>query len=148
QAAVVAEAEQAVVAPAVRAEVRVVEGKIIPGVAARGIVLANGPPLALAEVRAPAAPFRSFACFFEAELLRGSKLGHQFTGTRQRPLVHGIPLQQSLETVHVWPYDAQGPAASAGVPPSLEPPSPGLPPSPGGVPASGDSHVPLVLPFW
>ena len=33
----------------------------------------------------------------------------------QRPLVHGIPLQQSALVVHCWPYSAQnGTVASAG----------------------------------
>src|SRR5204863_3156772 len=52
----VGQAEQAVFAPAVGPAVGVVEGEVVPGAAVGRVVLADGGPLALAEVRAPALP--------------------------------------------------------------------------------------------
>ena len=53
---VVADAGQAILAPAVGPAAGMVMGKEIPGGAAGAVVLAYGAPLALAEVRAPLAP--------------------------------------------------------------------------------------------
>src|SRR5207245_3567444 len=52
----VREAEQPVLAPAVRAAARVVVGKVVPAGAVGRVVLAHRPPLALGQVRAPALP--------------------------------------------------------------------------------------------
>ena len=53
---VVAEAGQAVLAPAVGAAAGVVVGEVVPGVAVGAVVLADGAPLALAQVRPPPLP--------------------------------------------------------------------------------------------
>ena len=53
---VVAEAGDAVLAPAIGAGAGLVVGKAVPGVAVRAVVLANGAPLALAEVGPPLPP--------------------------------------------------------------------------------------------
>src|SRR5579863_3672151 len=52
----VAEAADAVLAPAVRAAACLVMRKVLPGGAVRAVILAHGAPLAFAQVRAPAAP--------------------------------------------------------------------------------------------
>src|SRR5262249_42753249 len=53
---VVADAGQAVLAPAVRAAAGMVMRKIIPGSGVGAVVLTNRAPLALAEVRSPLPP--------------------------------------------------------------------------------------------
>ena len=53
---VVGDAGQAVLAPAVGAGAGLVVGEVVPGVAALAVVLADGAPLAFAEVRAPLFP--------------------------------------------------------------------------------------------
>ena len=53
---VVADAEQAVLAPAVRARARVVVGEVLPGGAVGAVVLAHRAPLPLRQIRAPAPP--------------------------------------------------------------------------------------------
>src|SRR5262249_30627295 len=53
---IVGDAGQAVLAPAVGAGAGLVVGEVVPGVAAVAVVLAHGPPLPLAEVRAPLLP--------------------------------------------------------------------------------------------
>src|SRR5262249_24097598 len=53
---VVGNAGQSVLAPAVGAGARLVMGEIVPGVAALAVVLADGPPLSLAEVWSPPLP--------------------------------------------------------------------------------------------
>ena len=57
----VREAGQAVLAPAVGARAGVVVGQVVPGGAARAVVLADGPPLALAQVRPPEVPVAGLA---------------------------------------------------------------------------------------
>ena len=78
--AVVAEAEQAVFAPAVRAQVGVLEGEVVPGLAVGRVVLAHGAPLALGQVGAPAAPLARcgsvFARFLETSVLGGDVSRH------------------------------------------------------------------------
>src|SRR4029079_18720641 len=54
--ALVGDAGDAVLAPAVGARARLVVGEVAPGVAVVAVVLAHRPPLALAEVRAPRLP--------------------------------------------------------------------------------------------
>ena len=66
---VVAQAQQAVLAPPVGARAGVVVGKVVPGVAVGRIVLAHRPPLAIGEIGAPAAPVRR-ACACLRESLR------------------------------------------------------------------------------
>jgi hypothetical protein len=53
----IAEAGEAIFAPAVGAAAGVVVGEVFPGVAVWGVVFADGAPLAFGEVRTPAAPF-------------------------------------------------------------------------------------------
>src|SRR5207247_6493085 len=57
-AAVVADAQQAIFAPAVRPRTSVIVRKGPPRVAAGGIVLTHGAPLPFGQVRAPAPPGR------------------------------------------------------------------------------------------
>jgi len=53
---VIAESGDSIFAPTVGATARVIVGKIVPGIAVRTIVLADGAPLALAEVGSPFTP--------------------------------------------------------------------------------------------
>ena len=55
---VVADAGEAVLAPAVGARARLVVGEVVPGVAVVAVVLADGAPLPLAQVRSPLPPRR------------------------------------------------------------------------------------------
>jgi hypothetical protein len=55
-ALVIAQAQEAVLAPAVGPAAGVVVGQVAPGVAVGGVVLAHRPPLALRQVRSPALP--------------------------------------------------------------------------------------------
>src|SRR5262249_29710633 len=57
----VAEAGQAVFAPAIRARAGVVVREVLPGGAAGAVVLAHSAPLALAQVRAPQVPVAGLA---------------------------------------------------------------------------------------
>src|SRR5262249_46404459 len=67
---VVADAGEAVLAPAVGAAAGVVVRQVVPGVARGAVVLADGAPLPLAEVRPPAPPRRpAEAVLLEAALL-------------------------------------------------------------------------------
>ena len=68
---VVADAGQAVLAPAVGARARLVMAEVVPGVAVVAVVLAHRAPLAFAEVRAPLLPVR-LAC---ARLVKPLLLG-------------------------------------------------------------------------
>ena len=72
-AAVVAEAEQAVLAPPISARDGVFVREVAPGVAVGGVILAHGSPLALGEIRAPAPPFFSGARLLQALMLRGTR---------------------------------------------------------------------------
>src|SRR5437773_7065726 len=54
----VAEAGEAVFVPAVRARPSRIVRKVIPGVAVGAVILADGAPCALGEIRAPALPVR------------------------------------------------------------------------------------------
>src|SRR5207249_2242342 len=71
----VAQAGDAVLAPAVGPAASLVVGEEVPGVAAVAVVLADGPPGPVAHVRAPAAPAEGVVVgrdLFEAEVfLRG-----------------------------------------------------------------------------
>src|SRR6476659_8670999 len=53
---VVAEAGDTILTPAIDTGARLVVGKAVPGVAVRAVILANGAPLALAEVGPPCPP--------------------------------------------------------------------------------------------
>src|SRR5262249_20762287 len=67
---VVADAGDAVLAPAVGAAAGVVVGEVVPGVARCAVVLADRAPLTLAEVRAPAPPaLPAEAVFIQTSLL-------------------------------------------------------------------------------
>src|SRR5206468_4215344 len=52
----IADAEEPVLAPAIRAAARVIVGEVVPARAPLGVVLADGAPLALGEIRPPALP--------------------------------------------------------------------------------------------
>jgi hypothetical protein len=58
EAVSVAQARDAVLTPPVCAGVALVEGKVAPGIAIRGVVLPDGAPLAAGLVRAPQPPWR------------------------------------------------------------------------------------------
>ena len=69
---VVGDAGQAVLAPAIGAGAGLVVAEVIPGVAAFAVVLADGSPLAFAEVRPPLLPGGLlFACFVKSDLFGG-----------------------------------------------------------------------------
>src|SRR5262249_8861269 len=76
----IADAGEAVLVPAIRARSRVIVREIFPSVAVRAVVLADGAPRALAQIRAPALPvhlprarvfessfFRSHCCLTDAD---------------------------------------------------------------------------------
>ena len=69
---VVGDAGQAVLAPAIGARARLVVGEVVPGVAAFAVVLADGAPLAFAEVRPPFLPGDlSLPSLFQSIVFRG-----------------------------------------------------------------------------
>ena len=53
---VIADSRDAVLAPAIGAHVRMLEGEKLPRGAAFAVVFTNGPPLALRQIRTPAPP--------------------------------------------------------------------------------------------
>src|SRR5205814_7499594 len=55
----VADPSQSVLTPVVSARARVVVGEVIPGAAVGAVVLADGAPLALAQIRPPLLPGRA-----------------------------------------------------------------------------------------
>src|SRR6516162_4559320 len=62
--------------------------EIIPCGSAGAVVLADRPPLSLAEIRTPATPiFCAFAAFFDAALFGVSRLRHGFSPPFQRLLM-------------------------------------------------------------
>ena len=72
---VVADAGEAVLAPAVGAAAGVVVREVVPGVAVGAVVLADGAPLPLAQVRPPAPPrLLAETVFFQPALLLGVNL--------------------------------------------------------------------------
>ena len=72
QTAFVAQAQQAVLPPAVAAQVAVVEGKGVPGVAIAGIILADCAPLPITQIGPPAIPgLVSFIPFAATQKFRG-----------------------------------------------------------------------------
>jgi len=75
QAPVVAEPEEAVLPPAVRAQVRVVEREVVPGLAVRRVVLADRAPLTLGQVRPPAAPLLAGVARVEQAAVLGGEVG-------------------------------------------------------------------------
>ena len=69
---VVGDAGEAVLAPAVGARAGLVVGEVVPGVAAFAVVLADGPPLAFAEVGPPLLPGGLLLPgLFEPDVFRG-----------------------------------------------------------------------------
>src|SRR5262249_55744260 len=86
---VVADAGQAVLAPAVGAAAGVVVRQVAPGVALGAVVLADGAPLPLAQVRPPLLPrLAALALFFKAPLLfvhDGFLRSHGLTPFSSRP---------------------------------------------------------------
>src|SRR5262249_49857368 len=64
---IVRDSEQPVLPPPVGARAGAVVRKVVPGRAARAVVLAHRPPLALGQVRPPALPMSpAFPCFVES----------------------------------------------------------------------------------
>src|SRR5581483_12088624 len=53
---IVADPEDAVLAPAIRAQMRVLERKLLPRGAVRAVIFADGAPLAIGKIRSPAPP--------------------------------------------------------------------------------------------
>ena len=75
--AAVADAGDAVLAPAVGARARLIVREVLPGVAVRAVVLAHRAPLALAEIRPPQLPARRAARVLgEADAFGGRPHGH------------------------------------------------------------------------
>jgi hypothetical protein len=73
---IVAEAGNAILAPAVRPGTRLLVGEVGPGVAAVAVVLAHRPPLPLTQVRSPASPRHARSVgLFQSVLLRVSHDG-------------------------------------------------------------------------
>src|SRR5215208_5644369 len=93
-ALVVADAEQAVLAPAVGAGAGVVVGEGVPGVAALGVVLAHGAPLAVGEVGAPAPPGDAGVGLLQAGALG---VGRRRVGRGVAGCDHGSPRGGSIE---------------------------------------------------
>src|SRR5213080_3895359 len=88
QLAVVAKAGDAILAPAIGASARLVVGEIIPGGAARAIILAHRAPLPLTEIRAPAAPIlHALTALLDALPFNIQALQHQHS----TPTVHSSP---------------------------------------------------------
>src|SRR5215831_8532008 len=69
----VAEAGDAVLAPAIGAAACMVMREIFPGGAVLAVVLAHRAPLALADIRPPALPGDASAHFFEARCFRSPR---------------------------------------------------------------------------
>ena len=65
----IADAADAVLAPAERPRTRLVVRKIIPGIAVRAVILADRPPGALGQIRSPEMPALVLVIFREALLL-------------------------------------------------------------------------------
>ena len=64
----IADAQQAILAPAVGAAAGLVVREVVPGVAVLGVVLAHRAPLPLGEIRAPPLPVLAAAvAFFQPE---------------------------------------------------------------------------------
>src|SRR5258707_6724149 len=61
---VVADARDTVFAPAIRAAPSMFMAQVVPGVATGAVVLADGAPLAFAQIRCPLAPRRRPGCHF------------------------------------------------------------------------------------
>jgi hypothetical protein len=68
---VIAESCDPILAPAIGAAARMVMRQVFPGVAMLAVILADGAPLALAEIGAPAAPRRAVPSLGEPLRLRG-----------------------------------------------------------------------------
>ena len=87
----VGDAEEPVLAPAIRAAARVIVREVIPRIAICGIVLAYRAPLPLRKVGSPALPVPlAPRVFFEAVVFRGERGGHGatlgFVGHRRQSL--------------------------------------------------------------
>ncbi len=102
EAVAVGEPTQTVLTPAVGAQVGVVEGEGVPGVAVVGVVLTDGAPLARAQVGAPASPGGVVRGRVgePSSLCRGSNLVAH--GPDVRP-PEGAPRMGSPLADHGWP---------------------------------------------
>src|SRR5262249_20738203 len=85
-AAVVAKTEEAVVAPPIRAKVRVIERKRVPGFAIGRVILANRAPLALRQVRPRGAPLLACERLGESAVLGGRVVCHEAAEDRGNAL--------------------------------------------------------------
>src|SRR5262249_18280834 len=76
QLAVIGDAGESVLPPAVSTVLRVIMGKVVPGVTVRAVIFAHGAPLPLTQVRAPLLPRgSSFAVLLEPGLFRAGFVG-------------------------------------------------------------------------
>src|SRR5207245_11322094 len=76
-AVIVGDSGDAVLAPAVRARARVIVRKGVPGRAAGAVVLPDGAPLPLGEIRAPPPPVsRPLPSFLESQLFACQRTPH------------------------------------------------------------------------
>ena len=99
--AIVGDAGQAVLSPAVGARPGLVVREVVPGVAALAVVLPDRPPLPLAEVRAPLLPGSApLPCVVEPCLLG---VGGRFGGLRGGLPGHRVPPGVFGEFCAPWP---------------------------------------------
>src|SRR5262249_49757226 len=95
----------AILAPAVGAAAGLIVGEIIPGRAARAIVLAHRAPLPLAEIRTPAAPIRhALSTLLDALPFSVHALQHR----------HSTPTVHSLALAHLRGFSSEMKARRAG----------------------------------
>ncbi|MNK95740.1 hypothetical protein D3C87_1159890 [compost metagenome] len=88
QLVVIADATQAVLAPAVSARPRLIMGEVIPGVAVVAVVFPDRPPLPLAQVRPPFFPGCAPRLCFDKPLLL-CVIAHGFSPSRWKSLMRG-----------------------------------------------------------
>src|SRR6202040_4102793 len=99
----VADAAQAVFPPAIGARARMIVRKIFPGAAIRTVVLTDGAPLALADVRPPTLPMHGpflrlgQTLFFSAH----GQIGPRFLLTRRFAMLAAFASQIFLSLVQI-----------------------------------------------
>src|SRR5262249_54858344 len=95
--AVVAEAEEAVLAPAVGTRTCVLVGEVVPCITVGGIVLPDRSPLAFAEVVPPAPPLHAFRALLQAAVLSREDGGSPRRSLRRAVQSHGGAMVLRLE---------------------------------------------------
>src|SRR5262249_13692682 len=99
QLAVVAKPADAILAPAVGAAAGLIVGEIIPGRAARAIILAHRAPLPLAEIRTPASPILHAL----PALLDALPFGiHALQHRHSTPTLQSLARTGALKRIFVW----------------------------------------------